>query len=155
MSASQPSQPTALPASLLTLPEELNQTLLSHIGENDLHSLRQTCHHFQSIIPAATREQLLAGEASNKKWWKMHARRKYLSCSACLRLRPKSAFSDKMRFRVWLERTTQRLKHPFTKPDIMAKYRLCTDCGREQDNVLERNLWEGAAEEHIWSTSQI
>ena len=80
------------PSQLLSLPTELQLQILSETSYPSLFVLQRTHPVFRNlIVPAALRSQLLAAEHSNEI-----PRRRYV-CYVCVRVLPRSCFSDNSR----------------------------------------------------------
>lgn len=99
-------------STLLTLPGEIQNTIVGMLEPLDRLLFRSTCRHFRSIIPPLGLRDLLLAEWSKTGW-----ERDLFACSFCLRLRHASHFADNM-----LKKTKRGLPGGGIN-------RFCLDCG--------------------------
>lgn len=94
---------------LLTLPTEMQDSILTHLPFLDLHTLRMTNHYFYNLIPPPTHNDLLEAEKSEIGLY---------ACVGCMKLRRKECFSSNM---------TKKKK---VLGGLEAHNRFCIECGR-------------------------
>ncbi|KAL6714094.1 hypothetical protein ACLMJK_008588 [Lecanora helva] len=91
------------PFSLVSLPSELQEIVITHLNIIDKISLRLTCHYFSSIISPLTSATIAEAQQILYSYRDPHAqgvgappydtfKRPYLACMSCHRLRPSNKF---------------------------------------------------------------
>ncbi|OJJ53452.1 hypothetical protein ASPSYDRAFT_36390 [Aspergillus sydowii CBS 593.65] len=103
---------TSKPFPILDLPPELHLLIADVSPPSTVMNLRLVNKHFNTLIPALSREQLLEAETSD-----LSIRKNLYACSVCLRLRRRRKFADDM-----IQGHRERLGED-------RGYRLCIDCG--------------------------
>ncbi|KAK7941521.1 uncharacterized protein PG986_013908 [Apiospora aurea] len=105
---------------LLALPGEiLSQVFLEHCNTWDQMRLRRTCHAVREIVPAPAFDELYQLELEHNGGNPgLREKNRLYACPACLRLRRRSKFEDKM-----LKKGRRRRREPSA--------RLCIDCAYE------------------------
>lgn len=97
---------------LISLPQELQEEIISNLEWPDRVCLKLTCKHYNQLIPSLDLNQLLEAEESA-----FSEQRDLYACRYCLRLRDGTDFANKM-----LKRTRGRGHQDAAK-------RFCVDCG--------------------------
>src|SRR5438046_2903241 len=96
----------------LTIPPEVQQDIISHLGVPEIVLLRLTCRYFYAMIKPPTMPDLVCYETSP-----YCTSRNLYACKVCLRLLPSTSFGDKM------------IKAKKRKGGAQATERFCVSCG--------------------------
>jgi hypothetical protein len=105
-------QTVTCPGTILTLPGEIQNKIISELEPMDLLLLRATCRYLRNIIPPLNMPELVIAETSS-----IGMELDLYACRLCLRLRHSSHFGDRMK-------TKEKRKLGRKKCN-----RFCVECG--------------------------
>jgi hypothetical protein len=136
---------------LLRLPVELHDEITSYFHGDDEHDvlsllcLRLTCRYFYDLIASPPHEILLRLE---KRFPNLG-----YACKYCLRLRPESAFTDKM-----LANAPGHIRYCWDHMNRAKRF--CTDCGStntERDRYARATevIENGVVKNRCWTCNQL